>query len=146
MDVITWQQVGLKKSLIDSGIDPSTSVSLANEMGFGQQASKNASAAQMKDEEDKKAAKEKKKAEQDEKAAKRSSDRKKKDVNYEEKEETEEQEGKESDGEEDKEVDELLADKKTYTRKVLVEMYRKLEEKYYDKLLKLKVKAAQEYG
>ena len=61
MDVITWQQVGLKKSLIDSGIDPSTSVSLANEMGFGQQASKNASAAQMKDEEDKKAAKEKKK-------------------------------------------------------------------------------------
>jgi hypothetical protein len=170
MDVITWQQVGHKKSLIDSGIDPSTSVSLANEMGFGEQASKNASAAKMKDEEDKKAEKEKKKAEQDEKAAKRSSARKKKDVNYDEKEETEEkivelsqhelEDGTKImmdndgvcytfDGEtigvwDEKDntvileaVDELLADKKTYTRKVLVEMFRKLEEKFYDKMIEI---------
>ena len=53
-------------------------LSLSKDMGFGEQAAQNASAAKMKDEEDKKAAKEKKKAEQDEKAATRHSKRAKK--------------------------------------------------------------------
>ena len=172
MDVITWKQVATKKSLIDAGIDPSTALSLSKDMGFGEQAAQNSSAAQLKDEEDKKAAKEKKKAEQDEKAATRHSKRAKK-----EKEEIEEKieftEHELEDGtkimmdndgvcfndeyeeigvwdEKDntvilEEVDELLADKKTYTRKKLVEMIRDLEQKYYDKVITYEGPGAKQY-
>ena len=141
MDVITWKQVATKKSLIDTGIDPSTALSLSKDMGFGEQAAQNSSAAQLKDEEDKKAAKEKKKAEQDEKAATRHSKRAKKEE-IEEKEDAEEEEsGEEEWGEEE---DELLADK-TYTRKKLVEMIRDLEQKYYDKVIAYEGPGAKQY-
>ena len=40
MDVITWKQVATKKSLIDTGIDPSTALSLSKDMGFGAAACK----------------------------------------------------------------------------------------------------------
>ena len=59
MDVITRKQVAMKKNLIDTGIDPSTVLTLSKDMGFGEQAAMNASAAQMEDEENQKAEKEK---------------------------------------------------------------------------------------
>ena len=62
MDAIAWKQVAMKKSLIDTGIDPSTALTLSKDMGFGEQAAKNASAAQMEDEKKQKVAKEEKKA------------------------------------------------------------------------------------
>ena len=127
MDVITWKQVAMKKNLIDTGIDPSTVLTLSKDMGFGEQAAMNASAAQMEDEENQKAEKEKKKAEQDEKAATRHSTRAKASTKTEKKEEKPEE--NDEDEYQEAEEDQLLTDKKTYTHTVLVDILRDLEEK-----------------